>query len=235
LEFGHKGKFEFRYKGGKIGYNKSSMTVAKTTQEFVPIKEVRDGVIIMKDGSMRAVILSSSLNFALKSTAEQEAIIYQFQNFLNSLDFSVQISIQSRELDIRPYLATLEKRQNEELNDLLKIQIREYIQFVRNFTENQNIMSKTFFIVVPFTATILNTKKESGLGKFLPSGNKKEEKIQKTDTFEESRTQLEQRTSVIQQGLMRCGIRSVSLGTEETIELFYKLFNPGDTEKPIKL
>lgn len=211
------------------------MAIAKTTQEFVPIKEVRDGIIIMKDGSMRAIILSSSLNFSLKSADEQEAIIYQFQNFLNSLDFPIQISIQSRELDIRPYLATLEKRYTEELNDLLKMQIKEYVQFVRNFTENQNIMSKTFFVVVPFAATILNTKKDSGLGKFLPNANKKESVATKTDNFEEARTQLEQRVSVIQQGLTRCGIRSVSLGTEEAIELFYKLFNPGDTEKPIKL
>ena len=211
------------------------MSAAKTTQEFVPIKEVRDGVVIMKDGSMRAIVLSSSLNFALKSAAEQEAIIYQFQNFLNSLDFSVQISVQSRELDIRPYLATLEKRFNEELNDLLKMQIKEYIQFVRSFTENQNIMSKTFFVIIPFTATVLNSKNESGLGKFLPNANKKEAKTVATDNFEENRSQLEQRISVIQQGLSRCGIRSVSLGTEETIELFYKLFNPGDSEKPIKL
>jgi hypothetical protein len=212
------------------------MAVAKTTQEFVPIKEVRDGVIIMKDSSMRAVILSSSLNFALKSGDEQEAIIYQFQNFLNALDFSVQISIQSRELDIRPYLATLDKRYNEELNDLLKIQIKEYVGFVKNFTESQNIMSKTFFIVVPFTATVLNTKKNNGvLAKFLPNNNDKEKVSQKTDNFEESRTQLEQRTSVVQQGLTRCGIRSIVLGTEEAIELFYKLFNPGDAEKPIKL
>ena len=212
------------------------MAVAKTTQEFVPIKEVRDGVIIMKDGSMRAVILSSSLNFALKSADEQEAIIYQFQNFLNSLDFSIQISIQSRELDIRPYLATLDKRYNEELNDLLKIQIKEYVGFVKSFTESQNIMSKTFFIVVPFASTVLNTKKSgSGLERFIPGGDNKEKAVQKTDSFEESRTQLEQRTSVIQQGLTRCGIRSIVLGTEETIELFYKLFNPGDTEKPIKL
>ena len=212
------------------------MAVAKTTQEFVPIKEVRDGVIIMKDGSMRAVILSSSLNFALKSGDEQQAIIYQFQNFLNSLDFSIQISIQSRELDIRPYLATLDKRYNEELNDLLKIQIKEYVGFVKNFTENQNIMSKTFFIIVPFAATMLNTKKDNGgLARFLPNANDKEKVTQKTDNFEESRTQLEQRTSIIQQGLTRCGIRSIVLGTEETIELFYKLFNPGDSEKPIKL
>jgi len=212
------------------------MAESKTTQEFVPIKEVRDGLIIMKDGSMRSVILSSSLNFALKSSQEQEAIIYQFQNFLNSLDFSIQISIQSRELDIRPYLNTLEKQYNEELNDLLKIQIKEYVQFVKSFAENQSIMSKTFFIVIPFNPTmIFSGSNNTGLSRFLPNRNNKEKTKEKTDNFEENRTQLEQRTSIIQQGLLRCGIRSVSLGTEEIIELFYKLFNPGDAEKPIKL
>lgn len=212
------------------------MAVAKTTQEFVPIKEVRDGIVMMKDGSMRAVVLSSSLNFALKSADEQEAIIYQFQNFLNSLDFSVQISIQSRELDIRPYLATLEKQYNEQLNDLLKIQTKEYIQFVRSFTETQNIMSKTFFIVIPFTPVFLGNKSSSPLNNFIPNANKKkQQKTEKSDNFEENRTQLEQRVSVIQQGLMRCGIRSAALGTEEAIELYYKLFNPGEAEKPMKL
>jgi len=211
------------------------MVTSKATQEFVPIKEVRDGIIIMKDGSMRAIVLSSSLNFALKSADEQEAIIYQFQNFLNSLDFSTQISIQSRELDIRPYLATLEKRYNDELNDLLKIQIREYVQFVKSFTESQNIMSKTFFVVVPFNPTVLGPTKDSGLGKLFSSNKGKGKVDGKNDNFDENRTQLEQRVSIVQQGLMRCGIRSVSLGTEETIELFYKLFNPGDSEKPIKL
>ncbi len=219
----------------KLSYNSKSMSTAKTTQDFVPIKEVRDGIVIMKDGSMRAVILASSLNFALKSVEEQEATIFQFQNFLNSLDFSVQISIQSRELDIRPYIATLEKRYADELNDLLKIQTREYIAFVKSFTENQNIMSKTFFVIIPFTATILNSKSDNKLTKFLPNANKKETLAVKKDFFEENRTQLEQRVSVVQQGLARCGIRSVSLGTEETIELFYKLFNPGESEKPIKL
>lgn len=211
------------------------MADAKTTQEFVPIKEVRDGVVVMKDGSFRIIILSSSLNLALKSAEEQEAIIYQFQNFLNSLDFSIQISIQSRELDIRPYLATLEKRYNDELNDLLKIQVREYIQFVKSFTENQNIMSKTFFLVVPFNPTMIGPAQGSGLAKFLPSSKGKEKAQEKNDKFEENRTQLEQRVSVVQQGLIRCGIRSAVLGTEEAIELFYKLFNPGDTEKPMKL
>lgn len=211
------------------------MPTAKTTQEFVPIKEVRDGIIIMKDNSMRAIVLSSSLNFALKSADEQEAIIYQFQNFINSLDFSVQISIQSRELDIRPYLATLEKQYNEQLNDLMKIQIKEYIGFVKSFTETQNIMSKTFFIVIPFSPTVLGPKKDSALGKLISGGDKKKKMLEKNDNFEENRTQLEQRISVVQQGLMRCGIRSAILGTEEAIELFYKLFNPGETEKPIKI
>ncbi|MFA7252380.1 MAG: hypothetical protein WC027_00805 [Candidatus Paceibacterota bacterium] len=211
------------------------MAVTKTTQEFVPIKEVRDGVIIMKDGSMKAVVLSSSLNFALKSVEEQEAIIYQFQNFLNSLDFSVQISIQSRQLDIRPYLSSLEKQYTEQLNDLIKIQIKEYVQFIKSFTENSNIMAKTFFMVIPFSPSVLGPKKDSSLGKFLQKAGTKEKAGQKNDNFEENRTQLEQRVAVVQQGLLRCGIRSVSLGTEETIELFYKLFNPGDTEKPITL
>lgn len=216
------------------------MPTAKTTQEFVPVKEVRDGIVIMKDGSFRAVVLSSSINFSLKSVDEQEAIIYQFQNFLNSLDFSIQISIQSRELDIRPYLNTLEKRYNDELNDLLKMQIREYIQFVKNFTETQSIMSKAFFVVVPFTPITLFGASKKGKGAmsgFLPSSNKKDKKVnaQKTDNFEENRMQLEQRVSVVQQGLMRCGVKSAVLGTEEVIELFYKLFNPGDTEKAIKL
>jgi type IV secretory pathway VirB4 component len=214
------------------------MAETKTTQEFVPIKEVRDGIIIMKDGSMRAIVLVSSLNFSLKSADEQEAIIYQFQNFLNSLDFSVQISIQSRKLDIRPYLNSLQKRYEGELNDLLKIQTKEYIQFVKNFTENQSIMSKAFFVVIPFSPNAFKSSGDNGgvfKKIFSSSADKKADKLNKNDSFEENRTQLEQRLSVVQGGLMRCGIRSASLGTEEAIELFYKLFNPGDNEKPIKL
>src|SRR6185369_5879157 len=97
---------------------------SKTTQEFVPIREIRDGVVILKDGSMRSLVLASSLNFALKSGDEQNAIISQFQNFLNSLDFSVQIFIQSKNLDIRPYIALLESRYKEQLTELMRIQTR---------------------------------------------------------------------------------------------------------------
>ena len=106
---------------------------SKATQEFVPIKEVRDGIAILKDGSMRGIVLSSSLNFSLKSEDERKAIVLQFQDFLNSLDFTVQISIQSRRLDIRPYMALLEDRYKEQMNDLMKIQTREYIDFIKRF------------------------------------------------------------------------------------------------------
>jgi type IV secretory pathway VirB4 component len=207
------------------------MTVSsKATQEFVPIKEVRDGIVMLKDGSMRAIILTSSLNFSLKSDEERNAITAQFQDFLNSLDFPVQIIIQSRRLDIRPYLALLEEQYKKQLNDLMKIQTREYIEFVKKFTESTNIMTKSFFITVPYEPAIVNVKSSS----FNPFQKQSSDKTSaRQATFEENRTQLEQRVGVVEQGLTRCGIRVIRLGTEETIELFYKVFNPGETERPI--
>ncbi len=210
------------------------MAVAsKATQEFVPIKEVRDGIIILKDGSMRAIVLASSLNFSLKSEDERNAILLQFQDFLNSLDFAVQISIQSRRLDIRPYIALLEERYKDQTNDLMKIQTTEYIDFIKKFTETTNIMTKSFFIVVSYDPAILNVKGGGALGLFQKK-SAAEQTANKQANFEENRTQLEQRVSVVEQGLVRCGVRVIRLGTEEAIELFYKIFNPGDTEKPIQ-
>lgn len=206
---------------------------AKTTQEFVPIKEIRQGIVLLKDDSMRAIVMASSLNFALKSADEQQSIIMQFQNFLNSLDFSVQIFIQSRKLDIRPYIALLEGRLKEQVSDLLKIQTREYIAFIKNFTENSNIMTKTFFVVVPYSPAALTTGGVTDV--FSKKKTSAESAEKKIADFEEHRSQLEQRVSVVTQGLVRCGIRTVELGTEEIVELFYKIFNPGDTEKPIPL
>lgn len=204
---------------------------AQTTQEFVPIKEIRQGIVILKDDSLRAVVMTSSLNFALKSADEQQSIIMQFQNFVNSLDFSVQIFIQSRKLDIRPYIALLEGRLKEQVGDLLKIQTREYIEFIKNFTENSNIMTKTFFVVVPYTPAVIKTGVPNVFSKKTPTQNAEQRLVD----FEEHRSQLEQRVGVVTQGLVRCGIRTVELGTEEIVELFYKIFNPGDTEKPIPL
>ena len=208
---------------------------SKATQEFVPIKEVRDGIVILKDGSMRAVVLTSSLNFSLKSDDERNAITIQFQDFLNSLDFPVQIVIQSRRLDIRPYLALLEEQYKVQLNDLMKIQTREYIEFIKKFTESTNIMTKSFFVVVPYEPAIVDVKGSGGAFGIFQKKTSEEASKAKQATFEENRTQLEQRVGVVEQGLVRCGIRVIRLGTEEVIELFYKVFNPGDSEKPIQM
>ncbi|MDO8510423.1 MAG: hypothetical protein Q7S15_02255 [bacterium] len=206
-------------------------TQSRATQQFVPIDEVRDGIVVLKDGSLRAILIASSLNFSLKSEDEKNSIILQFQEFLNSLDFSVQIFMESRRLDIRPYLALLEERHKEQVNELMKIQTQEYIEFIRTFTENTNIMTKSFFIVVPYTPAVMQGKKVSRLfGKKQVSAPQA-----KADNFEENRTQIEQRMAIVEQGLVRSGVRTAQLGTEEIIELFYKLFNPGETEKPIQV
>jgi type IV secretory pathway VirB4 component len=203
----------------------------KSTQDFVPVAEVRDGIVLLKGGGMRAVLLASSLNFALKSEDEQTAFIIQFQNFLNSLDFSVQIFVQSRMLDIRPYVATLEAAYKEQLDDLMRIQIREYIEFVKSFTEAANIMTKNFFVVVPYSPPMAPLT--AGPTSMLPWNKKKKDTAQENRSFEEQVSQLEQRISIVQQGLIRTGVRTVQLGTEEAIELLYKMFNPGEEGKPI--
>ncbi|MFA6432521.1 MAG: hypothetical protein WCV82_01755 [Candidatus Paceibacterota bacterium] len=210
-------------------------TKSETTQNFVPIQEIRDGVMILKSGGMRALVLATSLNFALKSSDEQSAILMQFQNFLNSLDFSIQIFVQSKKLDIRPYIALLEDRYKEQPSELMKIQVREYIEFIKTFVENTNIMTKSFFIVVPYDPP-LAAGKGNPLSNIMPSKKSADGGAQTQDEkFQEYRGQLEQRVAVVEQGLVRCGIRTAELGTEEVVELFYKIFNPGDTEKPIKI
>ena len=208
-------------------------TVSKTTQEFVPIQEIRDGIVILKDSSMRSIILASSLNFALKSSDEQSAIILQFQNFLNSLDFSIQIFVQSKRLDIRPYIALLEERYKEQVSELMKIQTREYIEFIKTFVENTSIMTKGFFIVIPYTPPMITSSKNP-ISSFINKG-KPNDKVLENEKFEEYRSQLEQRVGVVEQGLVRCGVRVAELGTEEVVELYYKIFNPGETEKPIQI
>lgn len=207
-----------------------------STQQFVPIKEVRDGIILLKDGGMRAVLICSSVNFSLKSEDEKNAILLQFQDFLNSLDFSVEIVVQSRKLDIRPYISLLEEQEKKQLNSLMKIQTREYIEFIKSFAENTNIMTKNFFIVVPYTPAMLNTSSKSNpLTSIVTKKDPKANTAALEANFQENLTQLEERLSVVQQGLMRTGIRVAKLGTEEVIELFYKAFNPGETEKPLKV
>jgi type IV secretory pathway VirB4 component len=200
---------------------------AQATQQFVPIKEIRNGLIILKDGSLRAIIMVSSTNFALKNAEEQEAIIYQFQSFLNSLDFPIQIYIQSRRLNIGPYLAQLKERELLQTNELLRVQTREYIQYIKQFTSSVNIMSKSFFVVVPYQGAILTTKNVGGF--FGGSKKTKKEAEEESDeTFDELAGQLDQRVRVVEQGIQRTGVKTVRLGSEELIELYYKLFNPSE-------
>jgi hypothetical protein len=204
---------------------------ARASQEFVPIKEIHDGIVVLKDGGLRAILMASSVNISLKSEDEQAAIIMQFQNFLNTLDFSVQISMQSRKYDVTSYIATLEERLKEQTEPLLKIQTQEYIQFIENFTNDVNIMTKHFFVVVPYTPT--NLMASGGfLDKILPGG--KVEKDKKAE-FDLHRSQLEQRVALVQQGLSRVGVRTVLLTTDQEVELFYRTFNPGDAQAKVSL
>ncbi|MFP4539753.1 MAG: TraC family protein [Candidatus Paceibacterota bacterium] len=194
----------------------------QATQNFVPIKELQDGIVVLEDGSFRALIMVSTLNIALKSEDERAAVLVQFQNFLNTLDFSIQIFMQSRELNINPYLQMLEEQYKKQENELLKVQINEYIDFIKEYTENVNIMTKAFFIVVPYHPPMVGGKKK----KKILGSSKKETK--KTSSVDDYRTQLDQRISVVSQGLRRVGLRTVMLEDEEVKELFYNLFNPGE-------
>lgn len=205
------------------------MAKGSATQEFVPIERVRDGVIVLKTGELRSVLITNSLNLGLKSEDEQQAVLSQFQNFLNSLDFPVQFFIESRKLNIKPYMTLLQERSVQVKEDLLKIQIHEYMGFITKFTEESNIMTKHFFVTVPyFNQTTQTISANSILS--LAGGSAPQKGTQ--DTFEMSRIQLDQRVATVMQGLSRFGLRAQRLGTEEVVELFYKLFNPGEGDRP---
>lgn len=195
------------------------------TQDFVAIKDIRDGVVIQRNGQISMVLLASSVNFALKSLDEQQGILLQFQQFLNTLDFTLQIYIQSRRLNIEPYLAQLQSLESAQDNDLMRIQLREYIEFIKTFTTDVDVMSKNFFVVVPYTPAQLSLKNDIS-SMFGPSrGNAA---FSAEARFEENRLQLEQRLSLVSEGLMRIGVKSIVLQQDELVELFYHIYNPGD-------
>lgn len=194
-----------------------------SSQDFVAIKDIKDGVVILKSGQMCSVLLASSVNFALKSGDEQQAILHHFQSFLNTLDFSLQIYVQSRRLNIEPYLALLATRENMQDNDLMRIQLREYMDFIRTFTSEVDVMSKSFFVVVPYTPAAINISK--GITSFFSPGQKATPADMQ---FEEHRIQLEQRVAVVEQGLSRIGVRTIPLKSEDLVELYYHIYNPTD-------
>jgi hypothetical protein len=169
----------------------------------------------------------SSLNFALKSAEEQDATLYQFQNFLNSLDFSIQIFIQSRKLNITGYLEKLKKLESEQGNELLKMQTHDYQEFIKSLIESGSIMSKSFYIVVPFSL-LENAAPTSAYKQLLPKP--KGQSAITEEQFQRSRFQLWQRMEFVALGLKRCGLKAIPLNTEELIELYWGIYHPEEAE-----
>lgn len=201
---------------------------AAPTQQFLAIDQIKDGVVILKTGGLRMILMASSINFELKASEEQDLIISSYQGFLNSLDFPTQFVIQSRKLNIKPYLEMLRQREKEQPNELLKIQINEYREFVQSLVETQNIMSKTFYAVVSYAPVEI---KSAGLLEQFTTSLKPKKAVMKEEKFAEHRAQLLQRVEAVSAGLGRLGVRTIPLKTEELVELFYGLYNPGETEK----
>ncbi len=201
----------------------------QASQQFVKIKEVRDGIIYLKSGGLREVLIVSGINFELKSEGEQGAILANFQRFLNSLDFGIQFFIHSRKVNIARYLANMEEHKKEETNELLRVQIEEYINFVRNFIEENAIISKNFFVIVPYDPVSLpsGTKGLLGLfGKKQAGGGHT-----KNTTEEEYISQLKERATQVIEGLAAIELRAVPLENDELVELFYNLYNPQVVDK----
>jgi len=194
------------------------------TLNYVDIKSIEDGVVVMKNGTLRAVILVSSINFDLKSSVEQESIIGSYQNFLNSLDFPVQIVVSSRKLNISPYLSLLSTAEKAQRNELLRIQTTEYISFVKNLADVTNIMSKFFYVVVPFSP--VENANVGVLSKISSIINPRAAIQERSDLLETYKNQLWQRVDHVAAALEGTGLNFTALTTDELIELYYNAYNP---------
>lgn len=206
---------------------------ANSTQQFVEIDKIKDGIITLKNGGLRSVVMVAGLNFELKSEEEQDIIISSYQDFLNSLDFSVQVMIHSRKLNIENYLQKMEEIKVKEPNELLKNQIDEYITFIRDFVKQNEIMTKNFFVVIPYEGAGLKEAKK-GIMSMLSFGKKKDNKKEQQESFDQQMSQLRQRIDQVLAGLERIGLRSVVLNDDELVELYYNLYNPETIEKDLK-
>jgi len=198
-------------------------STANSTQEHLPIAGIQDGVVIMSDGSVRAVLKVEPINFELKSEQEQNGIIYSYQAFLNSLEFPIQIVIQSKKLDLERYLVKMEAATKGMTNELLKIQAEDYTDFVRRLISVANIMSKRFYVVVSYAAA----GQTRGVSGFLglvhraPKGP-----LMDQDQFARYQTEVNNRANAIGSGLARIGMRVSAMSTQQLIELFYGTYNP---------
>lgn len=201
-------------------------TKAPSTQQFLPIKEIKEGTVILKDGSMRAGLIVSSINFALKNEDEKDSIISSYQSFLNSLEFPVQIMIRSRQLHLDKYITSLEEAYDKQTNELLRLQTAEYVSFVQELLEYANIMEKRFFVIIPYYP--LGVEKVGFFKKLLGTN------AGAISSFETNKMELTQRVDHVISGLSSVGLRCVALNTEDLIELFYTAYNP-DTSGEEKL
>ena len=195
-----------------------------TTQQYLDISEIRDDVVIIKDGTMRAILLVSSVNFALKSEEEQQAIVSSYVQFLNSIDYPLQIVVQSRKLDIEDYLERLKVSEKEQENELLRVQIADYRSFVSELVEIGDIMSKRFYVIVPFSAVKSATKSFYSrlLEAIFPSIGRK----LKDAEFKSRKRELMLRVEHVISGLTAMSIQATVMDSESLIELFYSLYNP---------
>lgn len=198
--------------------------IKSSTQGHLDIAEIRDNTVIMRDGTLRVVILVSSINFALKSEDEQNAIVSAYVSFLNNIDFPLQIVIQSRELSIENYLTSLRQKEKEQTNELLKIQTTEYIQYINELISMGKIMNKRFYITVPYNP--LSDKHKSFFSSFFDILSPTAIISMREERFSRLREQLTRRAENIISGLASIGLNSVELDTQSLIELFYNTYNP---------
>jgi hypothetical protein len=197
--------------------------LGKSTQSFLRISEIKNDTVVMDDGTLRAIIAVSSTNFDLKSQDEQNSIIYNFQRFLNSLDFSIQILMQSRKMEIGSYLEKLKKLAEKQTNELLRVQTNEYIEFISRLIENASIMNKNFYIVVPLGDSIF--PKAAGFMSRVFGKGKEKQVTQRIENFEKAKEKLDNRATSLSSNLSGIGIRAERLKTEQIIQLYYNSYN----------
>jgi len=202
-----------------------------STQNALQIAEIRDGLVIMNDGSFRSVLMVKSINFDLMSPQEREAVEYSYQGFLNSLYFPVQIFIRSQKVDIQPYLEKLDKIRSEHDNMLLAVMMEDYINYIGALSEQTNIMDKKFYVVIPFFPE-MDIKKALDSSKTFLNGIKnvfgeKEHRVTVDEkALAKAKDELRNRVQAALAGLLQCGIQGLPLDTQELIELYYDTYNP---------
>jgi hypothetical protein len=194
-----------------------------STQNHLMFSEIRDNIVIMRDGSLRMVIMASAVNFDLKSSREQDAIEYAYQGFLNGLHFPVQIIVRSRKIDLDNYLGRLEGLQAEQSNQLLAGLMEDYIFNIRGLLEDVNIMAKSFYVVIPYY--IQAVSKDNIVSKITGLLKQSEDVVESSEDFEKHKRDLIQRTNIVAQGLAQIGVRAAVLTTQELVELYYGSYN----------